>query len=110
MASERVHPMLAAGLALGLTGLAMAITRGPAQVAPPAAIRVTLLGTGNPRPTAERFGPSTLVEAGGQRLLFDVGRGTTMRLFSVDSARGLANVDAVFITHLHSDHLVGFAD
>jgi ribonuclease Z len=40
---------------------------------------VTLLGTGDPIPRVDRFGPATLVEAGGQRLLFDVGRGATQR-------------------------------
>ena len=40
-----------------------------------AVFRVTLLGTGNPYPSPERFGPSALVEAGGQRLLVDAGRG-----------------------------------
>ena len=38
-------------------------------------IRVTLLGTEVPTPVMERFGPSTLVEAGGETLLFDAGRG-----------------------------------
>ena len=40
-----------------------------------AAIKVTLLGTGDPQPIIERFGPSILVQAGGQNLLFDAGRG-----------------------------------
>src|SRR5512143_317822 len=43
-------------------------------------IQVTLLGTGSPRPSLERFGPSILVEAGTQKFLFDVGRGATQRL------------------------------
>ena len=51
---------------------------------PPAAlaqqITVTLLGTGCPPPVMNRFGPSTLVEAGGERLLFDAGRGSLQRL------------------------------
>ena len=34
-------------------------------------ITVTLLGTGAPPPLADRFGPATLVQAGGQALLFD---------------------------------------
>ena len=38
-------------------------------------MRVTLLGTGTPTPVAERFGPSTLVEAGSEKLVFDCGRG-----------------------------------
>lgn len=43
-------------------------------------MRVTLLGTGTPNPHPDRFGPATLVEAGEQRLLFDAGRGVTIRL------------------------------
>ena len=30
--------------------------------------KVTLLGTGHPEPLIDRFGPSTLVEAGDQRI------------------------------------------
>ena len=40
-------------------------------------LTVTLLGTGTPRPVVERFGPSILVEAGKEKLLFDGGRGAT---------------------------------
>jgi ribonuclease Z len=72
-----------------------------------AGIRVTLLGTGNPRPLPDRGGPATLVEGGGERFLFDCGRGVTERLF----ARSLLPaVDDVLLTHLHSDHVVGLPD
>ena len=71
-------------------------------------MRVTLLGTGTPNPHPERFGPSTLVEAGSQRLLFDAGRGVTIRLNQLGIP--MREVTAVFITHFHSDHLVGLAD
>ena len=93
--------------------MALLMVLAVSAAAPPArndTIRVTLLGTGNPRPSLERFGPATLVEAGETRLLFDAGRGATIRLFSLDAARGLTGIDAVFLSHLHSDHLVGFAD
>src|SRR5689334_6789387 len=44
-------------------------------------LRVTLLGTGGGPPVNLRqFGASSLVEAGGKRLLFDCGRGATLRL------------------------------
>jgi hypothetical protein len=43
-------------------------------------IRVTLLGTGTPFPTPERFGSAILVEADDRRLLFDCGRGAVIRL------------------------------
>jgi ribonuclease Z len=70
--------------------------------------KVTLLGTGNPRPVMSRFGPSILVEAGDQKLLFDCGRGTTQRLHQVGIPSNDAN--ALFLTHLHSDHTVGIPD
>ncbi len=73
-----------------------------------AEIRVTLLGTGNPRPSVERFGPAILVEAGDHRLLFDCGRGALMRLAQAKVPPG--SIDAVFLTHLHSDHVVGLPD
>lgn len=71
-------------------------------------ITVTLLGTGAPPPLAERFGPATLVRAGGQTLLFDAGRGASIRLSQLNIA-GSA-LDATFLTHLHSDHVVGLPD
>jgi ribonuclease Z len=71
-------------------------------------MRVTLLGTGTPILNIDRFGMSTLVEANGQTLLFDVGRGATMRLHQ--SKVPLRDIDAVFITHMHSDHLTGLPD
>ena len=71
-------------------------------------IRVTLLGTGTPGPTPDRFGPSTLVEAGEERLIFDAGRGASIRL--AQSGVALPDISAVFITHFHSDHLNGLSD
>jgi ribonuclease Z len=70
--------------------------------------KVTLLGTGAPKPTFERFGPATLVEVGGQKLLFDAGRGVAMRLYQINVP--LSALDAVFLTHFHHDHLVGLPD
>lgn len=71
-------------------------------------ITVTLLGTGAPPPLEDRFGPATLVQAGGQALLFDAGRGATIRLWQVGV--GGAGLTATFLTHLHSDHVVGLPD
>ena len=80
------------------------------EVKTPTEFRVTLLGTGNPRPSLERFGPSTLVEAGSYRFLVDTGRGATQRLFQIGGGPLLRSVDRVFLTHLHSDHVVGLSD
>jgi hypothetical protein len=70
--------------------------------------RVTLLGTGNPQLRPDRFGPGTLVEAGDQKLLFDAGRGVPIRLAQIRVPP--ARLDALFITHYHSDHVNGIPD
>ena len=70
--------------------------------------KVTLLGTGYPQPRMDRFGPSTLVEAGSEKFLFDCGRGAAQRLAQINVS--FADVSALFLTHLHSDHTVGIPD
>jgi ribonuclease Z len=70
--------------------------------------RVTLLGTGVPIPSPDRFGPGTLIEAGPQKLLIDAGRGVTMRLFQLKIPIG--RINPLFFTHFHSDHTTGFPD
>src|SRR5437660_6114538 len=65
---------------------------------------VFFAGTGGSIPTAGRGLPALLVRRGGDRLLFDCGEGTQRQLVR---SVGLADVDAVFITHLHADHWLG---
>lgn len=65
---------------------------------------VTLLGTGCPQVHPERFGPASLVRAGGRQFLVDCGSGVTQRLVAAGTSG--ANLDAVLLTHLHSDHVV----
>lgn len=69
---------------------------------------VTVLGSGTPSLNPERFGSAYLVQAGGLDLLIDAGRGVTVRLGQAGLTAG--DVDAVFITHFHSDHVNGLAD
>ncbi len=70
---------------------------------------VTLLGTGTPRPDSERFSQAILVETPeGDRLLFDAGRGAAMRLHQIGVSSD--QIDAIFVTHLHYDHIVGLDD
>jgi ribonuclease Z len=74
----------------------------------PSLFRVTLLGTGAPPPRMDRFGPSTLVEVGGKKFIFDAGRGAMQRLHQLGIP--FADIDGMFLTHHHSDHVVGFPD
>ena len=70
--------------------------------------RVTLLGTGAPPPRMDRFGPSTLVEVGERKFVFDAGRGAMQRLYQLGIP--FAEISGLFLTHHHSDHVVGFPD
>jgi ribonuclease Z len=69
--------------------------------------KATLLGTSTPNPLPDRFGPSTLIEAGDEKLVFDCGRGSTIRLWQLKIPVGTVKL---FVTHLHSDHTVGIPD
>ncbi len=67
-------------------------------------MRVTLLGTGCPVVSTERFGPAQVLRHGSSVVLVDCGSGVTQRLV----AAGLSgrDLDALLLTHLHSDHIV----
>jgi ribonuclease Z len=71
-------------------------------------IKVTLLGTAGPEYFPDRLGISTLVEANGELLLFDVGRATNQRLYQ--SRVNPKDIAKIFLTHLHSDHVEGLPD
>jgi ribonuclease Z len=71
-------------------------------------MKVTLLGTGSPLPSATCAGPSSIVQAGGLNLLVDAGRGVIMRLIGAMIPPPM--VSAVFLTHLHSDHISDLND
>src|SRR5438132_12841814 len=93
---------------VGLLALLLGATAS-AQTKTDSDFKVTLLGTGTPIPDLDRFGPSTLVEAGNQKLLFDAGRGATIRLRQINPTKGtiMSKVDALFLTHYHSYHTLG---
>lgn len=69
-------------------------------------MQVTLLGTGCPIVDIHRYGPATLVEAGGEAWLIDCGSGVTQRLLA--HGRSGAHLTGLLLTHLHSDHVVDF--
>jgi ribonuclease Z len=70
--------------------------------------RAVLLGTGTPVASTVRLGPSTLIEAGVEKLVFDVGRDVIVRLDQVGIP--YAALSGILLTHLHSDHVSGLPD
>lgn len=71
--------------------------------------KVVLLGTrSGPSFDPQRFGISTLIMAGPERLLFDCGRSLTTGMARL--AINPADVTKVFLTHLHSDHIVSLPE
>ena len=66
-------------------------------------MRLTVLGTSGAWPERRRACSGYLLEAGGQRVVLDLGFGTLPRLLEHCRAE---EVGAVFITHAHPDHCV----
>ena len=82
---------------------------------PPSKTQIVLLGTGNPPADPDRSGPATAIVVNGTPYLIDMGAGVVRRAKSAVVEKGVAaldpvNVRVVFVTHLHSDHTVGFPD
>ena len=63
-----------------------------------------LLGTGCPSVDYKRFGPANLISTKKTKILVDCGSGVTQRLHQVKVSS--ADIDALFLPHLHSDHVV----
>ena len=86
----------------------------PASVAPNPT-QVVLLGTGNPPADPDRSGPATAIVANDTAYLVDFGAGVVRRAKAAAVDRGIAALEPVklrviFVTHLHSDHTVGYPD
>ena len=67
-------------------------------------MELILLGTGCPKVDHKRFGPANLISTKMTNILVDCGSGITQRLDQINIST--ANIDALFLTHLHSDHVV----
>jgi len=72
------------------------------------ALVAILLGTGYPRPDANHASAATAIVAGKKWFLVDAGRNVTMRIAGADLP--YAEMQAVFLTHFHSDHIAGLPD
>ena len=69
---------------------------------------VIMLGTGSPRLTKERIASANLLLLGELPILVDCAEGTTMQLVKADIAP--QDIKHVFFTHLHADHILGYAN
>lgn len=109
------------GRCLGVAIASVAIVPTPlkAQQQPPVAsgshTQIVLLGTGNPNPDPDRSGPATAIIVNGTPYLVDIGTGVVRRAKAAVVDKGITalepiNFRVVFVTHLHSDHTIGYAD
>src|ERR1039458_3837529 len=78
-------------------------------------LRVVFLGTGTPIPDSDRSGPAVAVVAGTQAYLVDAGPGVVRRASAAASRTQMnalrpASLTFLFLTHLHSDHTLGYPD
>jgi ribonuclease Z len=109
MSQLKLHRLMAGLLLALLFFLAPSLTsQTTPQQQPSSVMQVILLGTGFPRPDPNRAGPSTAIVIGEKVFIVDAGRGILMRFAGTDLA--LKNIQAVFLTHLHSDHTEGLPD
>jgi ribonuclease Z len=71
-------------------------------------LHVGLCGAGSPLPDNERSGPCTIVIAGQRQFLFDAGASASRNLVRMGFNPG--DLDALFLTHFHSDHIDGLGE
>jgi ribonuclease BN (tRNA processing enzyme) len=111
----RVVALGVCGLGLTAGGLAASgVDASAAADGTAAPTRVVVLGTGTPSADPERWGPAVAVVVNGRAYLIDCGPGVVRRAAAAEK-NGIAALKAkelkiVFITHLHSDHTLGYPD
>lgn len=77
--------------------------------------RIVMLGTGNPAPLPDRSGPATAIIVNDTAYLVDFGPGVVRRANAAFLDKGIKALEptklrVAFVTHLHSDHTVGYPD
>jgi ribonuclease BN (tRNA processing enzyme) len=96
------------------TALAAGVAQPPRPSAAAARTQVVLLGTGSPPADPLRSGPATAIVVNDSSYLVDLGPGLVRRAAAA-ADKGIPSLAAhrlqtAFVTHLHSDHTVGYPD
>lgn len=107
-------PMKARTLGALLVAGSLAAWPGTAPAQTPSRTRVIMLGTGTPYADPDRFGTALVVLVDSTPYLFDAGAGVVRRWTAAIRNEGLAlppsSLRTAFVTHLHSDHTLGYPD
>ena len=95
----------------------MSVVQNPSEWAGSSgSTRVVMLGTGTPRPDPNRSGPATVIIANDTPYLIDFGPGVIRRATAAYEkgvaalGYGAVNIKTAFLTHMHSDHTLGYPD
>lgn len=71
---------------------------------------ITLLGTGSPLPSLNRCGAGQLIVTDEATILIDCGWGAARKLTGAAGVGPIAEIDTLFFTHMHSDHITDLPD
>lgn len=109
------HPATISFVTLFIAFVANPVQAQQASAAKPARTQIVLLGTGTPPIDPDRMGAATAIVVNDTPYLVDFGAGVVRRAKSAVVDRGVAALEpvklrVVFVTHLHSDHTVGYTD
>ena len=113
------HCALKSLLGTAIVGLGISATvlaaQQPSSTGLHSKTQVVLLGTGSPFPDPDRSGPATAIVVNGSAYLVDFGAGVVRRAKAAMFDKGIpalepTNLTVAFVTHLHSDHTVGYPD
>ena len=113
------HAMLLRAVLTAIVVGSAVVAAHPAQQSPGASqsssSKVVLLGTGTPAATPDRSGPATAIVVNDTAYLVDFGPGVVRRASAAAASSGITalqptRLQHAFVTHLHSDHTVGYAD
>jgi ribonuclease BN (tRNA processing enzyme) len=68
-------------------------------------MKLVILGSGTCVPSLNRSSPAYYIKGEGREVLLDCGGGTVLQLEKI--GKSYKNIDALFITHTHPDHIAG---